>query len=212
MRKKFSGRRRRSTAAALFTRVLRAQTQQCRRHVHATAVGTILRPIGRPCANIMAPLSCDVRPPQPRRRRRCAAPLHPRSGMRVPPRRTGLVPVPRWPLLSLSFYLPSFRTRALSAGHPPATPPGLARPLPRSRAAHSPVSFHLFSLAVLAAASTARALSRPRVRDSAHSPEGLVTPRCRRWLLLPTARICRASTRCASGAHRWLFPFTLRGS
>lgn len=44
-----------------FTRVLQVRAQQ--RHVHATTVGTILRPIGRPCANIMAPLSCGASTP-----------------------------------------------------------------------------------------------------------------------------------------------------
>lgn len=44
-----------------FTRVSQVQTQL--RRVHATAVGTILRPIGRPCANIMAPLSCGTSTP-----------------------------------------------------------------------------------------------------------------------------------------------------
>jgi len=44
-----------------FTRVSQVQTQL--RRVHATTVGTILRPIGRPCANIMAPLSCGTSTP-----------------------------------------------------------------------------------------------------------------------------------------------------
>lgn len=55
-----------ATATATATAVVLRAFHKSRHNysgVHATAVGTILRPIGRPCANIMAPLSCGTSTP-----------------------------------------------------------------------------------------------------------------------------------------------------
>lgn len=84
-----------------------------KRHVHATTVGTILRPIGRPCANIMAPLSCAVRPPQPRRRRRCRT-TTPRGCTR---------PLPSAVLLAVSSSYPFIFRPPSALVCPPRRPP-----------------------------------------------------------------------------------------
>jgi len=50
-----------AVTATDFTRVFASPDTTTR--AHTTTVGTILRPIGRPCANIMAPLSCGASTP-----------------------------------------------------------------------------------------------------------------------------------------------------
>lgn len=159
-----------------------------KRHVHATTVGTILRPIGRPCANIMAPLSCGASTPTSTS---ASVPHHYpeiREGVRVlPPRRccwSSLLPI----LLSFVLHPPSSVRRDDQPLTPPAfsqasRPSSLPRPLPPT----------IFVLLFFPSWSP-----RATLRVSEMAP--------RRFL----QRATRVQRR-ASGAHRWLLPFTLKG-
>lgn len=112
-----------------------------KRHVHATTVGTILRPIGRPCANIMAPLSCGASTPTSTS---ASVPHHYpeiREGVRVlPPRRccwSSLLPI----LLSFVLHPPS----SVRRDDHPLTPPAFSQASRPSSPSPRPSSSSFFS-------------------------------------------------------------------
>lgn len=172
--------------------------------VHATAVATILRPIGRPCANIIPPLSYSPAtlfssPPLPPPNQTKPNPTQAKPSQANPTQANPLPTIgfstypfmrhPLPPLCPIPIYYSSPSDPTTPSFHPPIPFSALSpAPLPPSYRAS-------FFSSLSTALATLAALPQNLLQGSLFSNGG-----GREAALLRV-----------SGAHRWLFPFTLQG-
>lgn len=171
--------------------------------VHATAVATILRPIGRPCANIIPPLSYSPAtlfssPPLP----------PPNQTKPNPTQAKPSQPNPGQPPTDDRFlYLPFY-------------PPSSSTPLPHSHLLLLSIRpyYSVFPSPYIPFSALSPAPLPPSYRASFFSSlsTALATLAALPQNLLQGSLFSNGGGRAAallrvSGAHRWLFPFTLQG-